>query len=423
MKLIYCLMIFFCPLVIRAQTVKPINIGDTMPDITLTNVYNYPSSAIRLSDLKGKLVILDFWATWCSACLINFPKMEALQKEYGDDIRILAVTYEDKKKITRFFNSMAGQKYNVSSVVNDTILSELFPHTGIPHCVWIGSDGIVKTITGAEDVTADNIKELIAQKEINLQVKKDLDPHKPLFLSGDYPSDNQLLRYSILSRGWYSGLSSGNHLRKSGNKITGHASTNSTLLWIYTSAAIPIFRNLGERYCDKRRVINVKDISQISPETSTLTEDRKSFYNFDMIVPEEEADSLYYYMLEDLNRYTNYRGSIEKRNTKCLLLVRTDNIDRIKTKGGSPGNTLYGKAPFEMTNYPVANMVNRLNSEDSIPLPVIDQTHYKGNIDIQLSPSCNIEILNNELRKYGLCLIEATRPLYIFILTDKPKHS
>jgi thiol-disulfide isomerase/thioredoxin len=425
MKYMIGLMAMLLPIFSGAQSppVKALSIGDTMPDITINNILNYKTTSAKLSDFKGKLTILDFWATWCSACLMNFPKMEALQKQFGNDIRILAVTYEDKKRVTHFFNSRAGQKYNVSSVVNDTILSKLFPHTGIPHYVWIGSDGIVKTITGSEEVSAANIQKLISQNEILVQVKRDLDPNKPLFLSGDYPASNQLLRYSILSKGWYSGLPCGNDLRKSGSKIIGHASTNSPLLWIYTSAAIHIFRSLGERYSEKRRIINVKDISQISVDASGLTEeDRKKVYNYDIIVPEDNADSLYYYMLEDLNRYTNYRGSIEKRNTKCLLLVRTDSIDRIKTKGELPSNTIFDKPPFAMTNYPVANMVNRLNSEESILLPVIDQTHYKGKIDIRLSASGDINTLKDELRSYGLDLVETVRPMYMFILTDKPTH-
>jgi thiol-disulfide isomerase/thioredoxin len=401
-----------------------LTIGDTVPDITINNIINYKTTSAKLSDFKGKLLILDFWATWCSACIRNFPKMESLQEEFGNKIQVLAVTYQDRKKITDFFTSKAGQKYKVSSIVNDTILNKLFPHTGIPHCVWIGSDGIVKTITGAEEVTASNIRKLISEKEIQVQVKRDLDPKKPLFLSDDYPADNQLLRYSILSQGWYSGLPSGNDLRKRGSKIIGHASTNLPLLWIYTSAAIHIFRNLGERYSEKRRIINVKDVSQISlHDQGLLTEEEmKKVYNYDIIVPEDGADSLYYYMLEDLNRYTNYRGSIEKANTRCLLLVRTDSIDRIKTKGGLSSNTLFDKPPFAITNYPVANMVNRLNSEESILLPVIDETRYRGNIDIQLSASADINTLKQELRRYGLDLVETVCPLYMFILTDKPTH-
>jgi thiol-disulfide isomerase/thioredoxin len=410
----------------QAPLVKALHIGDTVPDITLTNVYNYPSSTITLSDLKGKLVILDFWATWCSACIRNFPKMESLQEEFGNKIQVLAVAYQDRKKVTDFFTSKAGQKYHVSSIVNDTILSKLFPHTGIPHCVWIGSDGIVKTITGAEEVTAANIQKLISQKQIQVQVKRDLDANKPLFVPDNFPVINGMLHYSILSKGWYSGLPSGNHLRKKGDVIIGQAVTNSNLLWIYKTAAINLFSRLKESFYDKRMILEVKDPSKITLNLSGNGDglyDNSNAYNYDLIVPVEEADMLYSYMLQDLNRYTAYFGKIEKRKVKCFVLIKTGKEDKIKTQGGKPTNTLFTRPPYQIHNYPIANFISILNDEQSVPLPVIDGTNYKNNIDIQLNKITDIPSLRKQLQQYGLDLLEEVRPIYMFILSDKKSAS
>jgi thiol-disulfide isomerase/thioredoxin len=70
------------PILCGAQSppVRALTVGDTVPDITIRNVYNYPDSVIKLSDLKGKLTILDFWATWCGSCLSAFPEMHDLKK-------------------------------------------------------------------------------------------------------------------------------------------------------------------------------------------------------------------------------------------------------------------------------------------------------------------------------------------------------
>ena len=96
------------PILSGAQSppIKALTIGDTVPDITITNVYNYPASTIHLSDLKGKLVILDFWSTWCGACIEAFPKMEKLQKEFGDQLQVILVnTYEGDtiQRVKSFF--------------------------------------------------------------------------------------------------------------------------------------------------------------------------------------------------------------------------------------------------------------------------------------------------------------------------------
>jgi thiol-disulfide isomerase/thioredoxin len=56
----------------RSGAIQPLAVGDSIPyDLVLKNVYNYQGSSIRLSDLKGKLVILDFWNTGCAGCITS----------------------------------------------------------------------------------------------------------------------------------------------------------------------------------------------------------------------------------------------------------------------------------------------------------------------------------------------------------------
>src|SRR6185312_10987349 len=90
-KTMYAAVFFLSINTLHAQqpALKPLSIGDTVPDITLTNVYNYPSSTIKLSDLKGKLVILDFWSTWCGSCIEAMPESEKLQNGFGNKIQII----------------------------------------------------------------------------------------------------------------------------------------------------------------------------------------------------------------------------------------------------------------------------------------------------------------------------------------------
>ena len=59
--------------------------------------------SLRLSDQKGKVVFLNFWATWCSPCLKEMPDMEELQKELGLKILVLAVGMgEEAERIEKF---------------------------------------------------------------------------------------------------------------------------------------------------------------------------------------------------------------------------------------------------------------------------------------------------------------------------------
>src|ERR1700754_375446 len=62
--------------------------GDTMPDILLGKILNFRTGKERFSELRNKLIILDFWFTGCSSCLEKFPEMEELQKKFDGDIQI-----------------------------------------------------------------------------------------------------------------------------------------------------------------------------------------------------------------------------------------------------------------------------------------------------------------------------------------------
>ncbi|WP_439879711.1 TlpA family protein disulfide reductase [Pontibacter sp. MBLB2868] len=107
--------------------------GQPLPDVQLTGMFNYPKTTARLSDFRGKLVLLDFWATWCGACLVNMPKLEKLQQAFGDSIQILAVTSQSREEVERFRKkNKLLQSYSLPIVTGDTELKRLFPHKLLP---------------------------------------------------------------------------------------------------------------------------------------------------------------------------------------------------------------------------------------------------------------------------------------------------
>ena len=96
-------------------TTKGLQIGQEVPNVTLTNLYNYKNASgkvattAKLADFKGKLLILDFWATWCAPCVASIPKLENLQKQFEGKLQILPVTYQkDKELILMLTNLMYG---------------------------------------------------------------------------------------------------------------------------------------------------------------------------------------------------------------------------------------------------------------------------------------------------------------------------
>jgi cytochrome c biogenesis protein CcmG/thiol:disulfide interchange protein DsbE len=86
--------------------------GRTAPDFQLTSL---DGKQVKLSDFRGKAVLLNFWATWCSPCKVEMPWFVELQKKYGNDgLVVVGVAMDDTEapKIAKFASEM-GVNYPV----------------------------------------------------------------------------------------------------------------------------------------------------------------------------------------------------------------------------------------------------------------------------------------------------------------------
>ncbi len=76
--------------------------GEIAPDFELETL---DGEVVKLSELKGEKVILNFWATWCPPCKEEMPEMQEFYDKYGDDINVIAVNFKEKNdKVAEFLN-------------------------------------------------------------------------------------------------------------------------------------------------------------------------------------------------------------------------------------------------------------------------------------------------------------------------------
>ncbi|MCR4962172.1 MAG: TlpA family protein disulfide reductase [Lachnospiraceae bacterium] len=106
----------------------------------------------EMADLKGKVVLVNFWATWCGPCVREMPAFEWLYAEYStDDVAIVAVNCMDAKSDVDSFVSENGYTFPVAYDVDGSI-EDQYPTDGIPYTVVVGKDGYIKNIyIGAYD--------------------------------------------------------------------------------------------------------------------------------------------------------------------------------------------------------------------------------------------------------------------------------
>ncbi len=119
------------------------------PDFTLTSL---DGSTMRLSDFRGKAVLLNFWATWCGPCKIEMPWFVDLQKQYGSQgLQIVGVAMDDasKEDIAKFAKDM-GVNYPIL-IGKESVGDEYGGVPALPETFLIGRDGkIVDKIIGLE---------------------------------------------------------------------------------------------------------------------------------------------------------------------------------------------------------------------------------------------------------------------------------
>ncbi len=107
-----------------------------------------------ISSLRGRVVLLDFWATWCAPCRVVIPKLDDLQSRYGaQGLSVLGVSTEDTQDVALFARRMA-MHYGVASDRHGQT-SRTYGVVSLPTLVVIDKRGVVRDVSIGYDPTAD----------------------------------------------------------------------------------------------------------------------------------------------------------------------------------------------------------------------------------------------------------------------------
>jgi len=132
----------------------PIGVGSPAPDFELPVV---GGGTVRLSDLRGKIVFLNFWATWCPPCRDEMPSMEELkQKLPPGDFEMLAISVDEEgEAVVREFMADLPHTYKIlldPASTEDQLAAasaRAYGITGVPETFVINRDGyIVEKVVG-----------------------------------------------------------------------------------------------------------------------------------------------------------------------------------------------------------------------------------------------------------------------------------
>jgi peroxiredoxin len=142
-------------------------------------IAKHTGGALKLTDYRGKVVVADFWGTFCPPCLKQVPQLVALHKKYKDQgLEIVGLSMDDKDKDQKLVNDFI-KKFNVSytiaypsRIVSDAFLKGTEDETGsppIPQLFIIGRDGkVIDHLVGERpDKGISYVEQIVAQQLTN----------------------------------------------------------------------------------------------------------------------------------------------------------------------------------------------------------------------------------------------------------------
>lgn len=128
-----------------------IELGSTAPEF---HAVQLPSGRpAKIEDYRGKVLLLNIWATWCPPCVVEMPSMERLHRKLaGTDFHLIAVSVdEEDSTVVNAFVKKLGLTFEILHN-QDGAIRRIYQTTGVPESFIIDRDGvIVKKVIGAAD--------------------------------------------------------------------------------------------------------------------------------------------------------------------------------------------------------------------------------------------------------------------------------
>jgi thiol-disulfide isomerase/thioredoxin len=397
-----------------------LSVGDKVPDVLLTNIFNYSSNTAKISDFKDKLLILDFWATWCASCITHFPKMYALQKSETGKVMILLVNSKDTRDteagVATFLNKRKSL-YSFPYVVMDTALNKLFPHHSLPHYAIVRNNKVV-AITDAESINQASIDHLLSDTTFALFVKNDniFDKAKPLFIDGN-GGETPAYSYRTTMTGQVRGLNGYVGFQKGKDGLINRVyAINQTLASLY------IIANPSYGEFERSRILyQIENVAAFAEQRNDEPEISNRQFTYESLFPSCDKVAALNIMRADLNRYFKLKIDSEYRDTLCYLLRLNDakriSIAPAELKAETNIDEVTN-APKYLNNLPVDYLRREL--QEFYKIPFIDETKLKDNVILNLPANLMDEAtLTESLRKQGIMLTREKRKISYLTLTAK----
>lgn len=414
-------------------------VGKPCPKFELEDVKYYHKKTITNEDLKGKWFMLDFWGEWCVGCIRSFPKINEIQKEYGDHFQtiLIGVPRKDLPNAIEDLYEKHRQKLSLDiPIVFEEVLSRRFHAETFPHQVIVDPTGVVRYITSS--VEKEDIEQILNNKNPTLYTKYNsqettsysgYDTKIPLLLYNNGGEENNYYLRTLLTKG--SKLIQEGYIYEAPDKVE---LLNVPLSMLYkfaftgqTSWGIPT-DTLYDKFWPNL-ILKVKDSTLFTPNYNTGDNFFAYSATLSHLYLEQFGESYINHpgiLLKELESVFPFYASIEKTEMPCnVLSISEQDLKLLLSKTDS--STFHFKdgqwSGFKTTGMPIKHLVSHLvaGSGYNRGIPLI----YDGSdqrIDLEIE-SVYFDDRIAELKKLGFNFSTELREINTIVIQDRLKNS
>ncbi|OJJ23942.1 hypothetical protein BKI52_06215 [marine bacterium AO1-C] len=376
---------------------QEVGIGGQVPSTQLEVLGTANSQSLNLQNMQGKVILLDFWATWCSPCIGGMKHLDELQSAFSKDkFQVVAISDEKKARLERFIKNTSHQ---FTFARADDGLQSVFDYKVIPHSVLINPQGKVVAITSPKNVTKEVVQKVMDGKVIKLPLKKDSFSFN---FEEDYFKADPKTQSSFVLQPFMKGLPTfSKRYTKGGFK--------NRRLTVY-NMNIPGLYRIAHKMTDTRVILEFdkKLVAWKNP---------KNRYCMDVIA--KDLETVYKNAQKQLSASLPIKARIEKR--KKTVVVITQQEGGFKAKKTTEKGLFSGRGDsFKGKGATLENFRNYLEGFGIFGLPVVDETGLTGTYDIQFSfdPE-NPSSFKEAMKKLGLAYKKQEREIKVLILSQE----
>ncbi len=338
-------------------------------------------------DLRGKVVVLEFWATWCGPCVAVIPHLNELAKKFqGRPVVFLSLTDEEQARVTKFLQRrpIAGRV----GLDSDRSVFDAYGVRGIPHTVLVDPNGTLIAATNPQDVTDAVLEEILAGKiaEARARLPKAFGLSVLTLESG---VDSSPPLYEILIRPG-----------KPAGSVRVSTSTSSKE---FLAKGLTLRGLIANAYSlSWSRLVIPEDVGETT-------------YDVRVTLPREYSESPNQVLQQALGPALGLHFRRETREVDALVLVAPNGRTPALRGSEGGGSALSGRGKIE-GNMALSSLAWMLEHE--LGRLVVDETGIEGNYDFELTwdPDDPDSVFAAVREQLGLELRPAKRPIEFLIV-------